>query len=116
VIIFTLAALSIASSIYCLVNKRYPVFTNLIRPVIMILYFRSMRNSIKHILYSLKDSMVILASFTIFMFVYILIGYSFFRADNMGMTTFPTLNATMYSMIVLITTCNFPDVMLPAYD
>jgi len=116
VVICVLAAISIGSSIYAIFNRSYPELTNLIRPIIIILYFRSIRNSIKHIMASLMDSMVILASFFIFMTVYILVGYSFFRAENMGMTTFPTLNSTMYSLIVLITTCNFPDVMLPAYD
>jgi hypothetical protein len=31
-------------------------------------------------------------------------------------TTFPTVEAAYYNMVILLTTANFPDVMLPAYN
>ena len=61
------------------------------------------------------DSALIFASLAVFMAVYVLLGFSFFRANLQGLTVFPTMTATFQNLMILLTTCNFPDVMLPSY-
>ena len=60
--------------------------------------------------------MVILLSISAYVVIYCLVGYSFFRSGNQGLTVFSSMNQTMYQMLILLTTANFPDVMLAAYD
>ena len=68
-----------------------------------------------HLLKDLYDSGVIL----IFIFLYIiawsiLMGFIFSNSAE-GFVYFKDFSSSFYSMTILITTANFPDVMLPAY-
>ena len=69
----------------------------------------------KHLLSDLYDSGVIL----IFIFLYIITWAVFmgfiFRNSVEGYFYFNDISSSFYSMMILLTTANFPDVMLPAY-
>ena len=69
----------------------------------------------KHLLSDLYDSGVIL----IFIFLYIITWAVFmgfiFRNSVEGYFYFKDISSSFYSMMILLTTANFPDVMLPAY-
>ena len=39
-----------------------------------------------------------------------------FKSTFQGSSTFPTLRQTYYELLILLSTANFPDVMLPAYN
>jgi hypothetical protein len=41
---------------------------------------------------------------------------SFFRGTQQGIQYFSSYPDTFYNMLVLLTTTNFPDIMLPAYS
>jgi hypothetical protein len=45
-----------------------------------------------------------------------LIGFYSFKYSLEGFTWFPTANQSFYQMLILLTTANFPDIMLPAYN
>jgi len=114
--IFVVGLASLISSALAIVNRTFPRAVNICRPVIMVLFNSGLRKTLKQVSWSLIDTSMILLSMMAFMCIYTLLGFSIFRADNQGLTTFPSLNATLYQLIVLMTTCNFPDVMLPAYN
>ena len=69
-----------------------------------------------HLLHDLYDSGVIL----IFIFLYIILWSIFmgfiFRNSVEGYFYFKDISESFYSMMILLTTANFPDVMLPAYQ
>ena len=76
---------------------------------------KSIRKNIVHLLKDLYDSGVIL----IFIFLYIITWAVFmgfiFRNSVEGYFYFKDISSSFYSMMILLTTANFPDVMLPAY-
>ena len=47
--------------------------------------------------------------------IYALVGFYVFRYEFEGTTSFVSLSESYVSMLTLITTANFPDVMLPSY-
>jgi H+/Cl- antiporter ClcA len=49
-------------------------------------------------------------------FIYSIIGFYLFRYSFEGATNFVSFKESYISMLTLLTTANFPDVMLPAYQ
>ena len=113
--IFTVGVLSIVNSIIAMLNQTFPLYVNICRPIIMILFFSSMRRNIFNILLTLWDSLFIIISIGIYVVLYSLVGYSMYRAEFQGMTNFSSFYNTVLAMFTLLTTANYPDVMLPAY-
>ena len=48
--------------------------------------------------------------------LFALVGYYLFRDEFEGITLLSDMNASYYQLLILLTTANFPDVMLPAYE
>ena len=91
-------------------------FSYFIRPVIAIVFLSNVRARFLDIFTFLKDtSVVLLAIFSYVLFSSILF-YIMFKSTFQGSSIFPTLGDTYYQLLTLLTTANFPDVMLPAYN
>ena len=52
----------------------------------------------------------------IYIFYFSWFGYTIFQGTLQGTTFMPNMGDTLFNMIVLMTTSNYPDVMLPAYQ
>ena len=63
-----------------------------------------------------KNIWYIILSIYIYIGVFALIGYCLFKFSLEGFIYFPTTGEAYYQMLILMTTANFPDVMLPAYN
>jgi len=90
--------------------------SSLLRPIIFGSSLSSVRHNALNLLYDIRDSGVVLFSILVFIFVYANVGHLVFRNMNEGFLYFPNLYEGTYQMLILITTANFPDVMLPAYN
>ena len=68
------------------------------------------------IVQSFIDTGIIIA--TIFMFIafFSLIGFFLFRNEFEGIEVLGGFGDTYYQLLILLTTANFPDIMLPAYN
>jgi len=67
------------------------------------------------ILYTVYQTAFILAFLAIFMFVYSFLGLICFAGTEEGRTYFPSFDDSLMSLFTLLTTANYPDVMMPAY-
>ena len=68
------------------------------------------------IVQSFIDTGIIIA--TIFMFIafFSLMGFFLFRNEFEGIEVLGGFGDTYYQLLILLTTANFPDIMLPAYN
>ena len=95
---------------------RYPFINNLLRPVVVVVFFSTIRENLKTLAKDLKDSLVILASILVYILYFSAVGLFIFQGTMTGYASFTTLGETFWSLIILITTSNYPDVMLYAYN
>ena len=87
-----------------------------IRPNVVYIFFSAVRSNLWLIVHSLKDTLMILATILCYVLFFALVGHYLFRHNFEGTAVFTNLNASYYQLVILLTTANFPDVMLPAYE
>ena len=86
------------------------------RPVIFANFLHLVRTNCWDFYYELKDSGAFLVAIFLFIGSYALVGLYLFRYTFEGYQNFGSFDEAFYNMLILMTTANFPDVMLPAYD
>jgi hypothetical protein len=95
----------------------YRYFTNAMRPVVILIFLSQSRSQMKNIFfYTLRDIGIVLVSIFIYITVFAMIQFFTNKYSMEGFLYFDTPSDTMYQMVILMTTANFPDVMLPAYN
>ena len=95
---------------------QYPYVNNLCRPWVCVIFFSSIRQNLKSVVYDFKDSIIVLMCIFIYIMYFAAIGYFILEGTSQGFADFDTFGDTYYQLTVLITTSNFPDVMLEAYN
>ena len=75
-----------------------------------------MRVNTFNLLSDLKNAFVVFATISVFVFFASNTVYFFFRNSLQGFTYFYSIYSSYSNMLVLLTSANFPDVMLPAYE
>ena len=90
-------------------------FTSFSIPIIVLLTSNNLRNNFSLIIYLTIDSVFIIAMIFVFLICYAGSGYLLFFNSFEGYTTFHTMGTSIYQMFILLTTANFPDVMLLSY-
>ena len=79
-------------------------------------FLSQVRASFLHVLYALKELVFIIANLFFFMFIMAGLGYFYNHGSAEGVYYMSDLRETNWSLNILLTTANFPDVMLPAYN
>lgn len=95
---------------------QYPYVNNLCRPWVCVIFFGSIRQNLKSVVYDFKDSIIVLACIFIYICYFSAIGFFILEGTSQGFSDFDSFGDTYYQLTVLITTSNFPDVMLQAYN
>ncbi|XP_043481465.1 two pore calcium channel protein 1-like isoform X1 [Leptopilina heterotoma] len=89
--------------------------TRALRPIFLVdtKYCGGVRRFIRQILFTLPPILDMLGLLFFFMTTYMVLGYYMFREMN---SHFATLEDSFVSLFVLLTTANFPDVMMESYS
>ena len=91
--------------------------TRIIRPIYLIYRSRAMNRLSKSLITAISSLFEIAIITLFFYFLFTMIGYSFFYDLNIvGMNTyFSSFSESLWSLFVLQTTCNFPNIMMKSY-
>jgi hypothetical protein len=76
---------------------------------------RQIRNTFDRFLYVLRDSAQMLAFIACYVMYFAFLARTLFQGSVEGVQYFPDYLSSLFNMLVLLTTANSPDVMLPAY-
>ena len=108
--------LSLVDHILGLIYGFNAIVSLIIRPFVVYIFFSAIRSNMWMILHSLKDTMVILITILVYIFLFAVLSYYLFRNTFEGVIYLSDVNESYYQLLILLTTANFPDVMLPAYE
>jgi hypothetical protein len=94
----------------------YPWLASLLRPVIVIMNERNARSFSNRYFQVIKGSMPMVIFIVIYMMYFAWMGQHIFIGTIEGVESFADFNDAFFSMFVLLTSANFPGVMLPSYN
>lgn len=94
----------------------YPYVNAFIRPILFTLTIRSVKSFWRRYLIVIKGSAPMVFFILVYVFYFAWMGSRLFSGTIEGVETFSNLNDSFFYMFVLLTTSNFPDVMLPSYS
>lgn len=93
----------------------YPYINAFIRPLLFTLSVRSVKSFWRRYLSVMNGSLSMVVFIGIYVFYFAWMGNRLFAGTIEGVENFSTLNDSFFYMFVLLTTSNYPDVMLPSY-
>lgn len=93
----------------------YPYINAFIRPVLLTLTVRSVKSFWRRYITVISGSLPMVIFIMIYVFYFAWMGNRLFAGTIEGVETFSNLNDSFFFMFVLLTTSNYPDVMLPSY-
>lgn len=93
-----------------------PLVAQFIRVIILIVIVRGLREAIKRITLVIYDSKEILFMVIGYVILFGWVGHRLFRGTQEGEAYFSSLLESVYNMFILLTTANYPDIMIPAYE
>ena len=99
--------------VYPIILKKQ-IIGNFLRPMIVVLMYRSQQDFFRMVGLNIKDSITMLCCIMIWVLYFSAFGEFLFSNMMEGIILFPTFQASFWSMFVCLTTENFPDVMLLA--
>lgn len=97
-------------------NYKYPLLAAFIRPILLILLNKAIRNNWRRFIYVIIDSFQMVLFIIFYIFFFAALGLRIFRGTLEGVESFDTLGDAAFNLLILLTTANFPDFMLPAYE
>lgn len=115
--IFTVVSLiDIVFFVWIFKFYNYPWIAAFIRPFYLIMTIRLIREYWNRYFLVMTDSMPMVAFIVVYILYFSWMGQRLFSGTLEGVQYFGTFGDSCFNMLVLMTTSNFPDIMLPAYQ
>ena len=114
IILFVSLSLCLIDLIISMITMKFPIINFILRPFICIYMIRRIRRnwvSIGKILWKTKTVFIFLL---IVIFLFSFIGFFLFRRDKSDY--FKEILQTILQLYILLSTCNFPDIMLDTFQ
>mmetsp|Transcript_17013 Transcript_17013/g.14943 ORF Transcript_17013/g.14943 Transcript_17013/m.14943 type:complete len:572 (+) Transcript_17013:23-1738(+) len=111
-----LSVISFIDIIVALTRSKGLFIAKFVRLIRISLSIRSLREAVWRILLVIYDAKEIFMLIILYVIFFSWGGFMLFRGTPQGFAFFGSLSETIWNMSVLLTTANFPDVMLPAYQ
>jgi hypothetical protein len=93
-----------------------PLWNPIIRPIVFVALSQSMRGALTTLLRTLPSVLDSVVLITLLLVIYSTLGMLLFRNTLEGHMYFNSFSDSMVNMLILLTTANYPDVMMPAYN
>jgi hypothetical protein len=100
---------------WCGPSYNYTWVSSILRPIYLLLSIRMLRETMTSYLGVIYDTLPMVSLIVIFILYYSWLGQRIFSGTLEGVTYYSSFSDSVWNMLVLMTTSNFPDVMLPAY-
>jgi nicotinamide riboside transporter PnuC len=114
-----LAVVSISDNLLCFLitgdEYNYPFIAAMIRPLYLIASIRIMREYVERYLQVIQDSFPMVLFTLVYMLYFAWMGQRIFSGTLEGVQYYNSFGDSFFNMLVLLTTSNYPDIMLPAY-
>jgi two pore calcium channel protein len=107
---------AIADIIQVLVTERRPYISHFARVILFVIYLRTVRESLYRVYISIQKARYVLVLLILNVFVFGWMSHLLFRDMYSDPQYFHSLYDSLWSMLVLLSTANFPDIMIPAYE
>lgn len=86
------------------------------RPVLVTFLIRNIRSFWRRYILVIKGSLPMVLFIVVYIMYFAWMGQRMFSGTIEGVETFSTFFDAFFYMFVLMTTANYPDVMLPSYN
>jgi hypothetical protein len=94
----------------------YPWIAAFIRPFYLVISIRLIREYWNRYFLVMRDSLPMLAFIIVYILYFAWMGQRLFSGTLEGVEYFGNYGDSCFNVLVLMTTSNYPDVMLPAYQ
>jgi two pore calcium channel protein len=111
--IFALSTIDLATST---IREKYPSFSNFMRPIVIMIMMSQVRATTKSVVMNFKDSLTVMTMIFLYITFFSVVGVFLFKDSYEGFSLLTGVSNAYYQLLILLTTCNFPNVMLPAYN
>lgn len=98
-----------------LVTDRRPYIAHFARVILFVIYLRSVRESLFRVFVVIHKARYVLILLILHIFIFGWMANFLFRDLYKDYQYFHSFHDSLWSMLILLSTANFPDIMMPAY-
>ena len=112
-IILGIIALCFLDIAICIRSDSYPLINFFLRGILIILLIKNQRNMWEIVLKIFYQTRILTFLIVCVMVFFGIVGYFLFKGKS---EDFESIPLSVYTLFILLSTCNFPDVMLETFD
>jgi two pore calcium channel protein len=112
---WVLSLAAVGDILHSLVAGQQLLYAQYLRPLIFMIVIRAVRESMMSIARTVKAAFGIFVLITLHIIFFALVGMILFAGSAEGVAYFDSVQISLWNMVIMLTTTNYPDMMMPAY-